>query len=141
MPSSQEAAVSMRFAFGMGATLLFASAGILERKRQRTRPDDDGVLMTVFVNVVVLGTVAAVMTWPTWDGAAMVSFLIGGVIGTVGGRTALLRGLRLIGPTRSSAFVTGAPGCRRHRRLDCPRRDLEFLEVLGGAIAISGLCG
>lgn len=131
--------VNIGFLFGFAAAIFFSSTSILVRIGQRTRPTDDGIFMTVFVNVVVLGAVAALATWPEWSTAAMVSFVIGGVIGTVGGRTALLRGVRLIGPSRSNAFLTGAPVVAAFGGWVALGETLSALEVLGGAIAIAGL--
>jgi drug/metabolite transporter (DMT)-like permease len=125
--------------FGVAAAFFFSSTSILVRIGQRTRPDDDGVFMSVLVNVLVLGGVAAMVTWPAWDTPAMVSFVIGGVIGTVGGRTALLRGIRLIGPSRSNAFLTGAPVVAAVAGWIALGETLTPLEVLGGAIVIAGL--
>lgn len=125
--------------FGLAAAFCFSSTTILVRIGQRTRPDDDGVFMSVLVNVVVLGLVAALASWPAWDSAAMVAFVIGGVIGTVGGRTSLLRGVRLIGPSRSNAFLTGAPVVAAVAGWLALGESLTPLEVLGGAIVIGGL--
>ncbi len=131
--------MNLGIVFGLAAAFCFSSTTIFVRIGQRTRPDDDGVFMSVFVNVLVLGAVAALVTWPAWDSAAMVSFVIGGVIGTVGGRTSLLRGVRLIGPSRSNAFVTGAPVVAAVAGWVALGETLTLIEVLGGAIVITGL--
>ncbi len=131
--------VNIGFVFGLAAAIFFSSTSILVRVGQRTRPDDDGVFMTVLVNVVALGAVAALVSWPQWDGEAMVAFVVAGVIGTVGGRTALLRAVRLIGPSRSNAFLTGAPVVAAIGGWLALDETLGPVEVLGGAIAISGL--
>jgi len=131
--------VNIGFAFGLAAALFFSSTTILVRIGQRTRPDDDGVFMSVFVNVVLLGFVATLVTWPAWDAAGIVSLVIGGVVGTVGGRTALLRGVRLIGPSRANAFITGAPAVAAVAGWVALGETLSPLEILGGAIVVSGL--
>lgn len=131
--------MNIGFGLGLAAAIFFSATSILVRVGQRSRPHDDGVFMTVFVNVVVLGGAAVLVTWPTWDTAAIVSFLIAGVIGTVLGRTALLRGVRLIGPSRSNAFLTGAPVVAALGGWIALNETLEPLEILGGAIAIGGL--
>ncbi len=123
----------------VAAAAFFSLTSILVRIGQRTRPDDDGVFMSVFVNVLVLGAAAAAVTWPPWNGPGIVSLLIGGVIGTVGGRTSLLRSVRLIGPSRSNAFVTGAPVVAAIGGWLALDEALTAIEMLGGAIVIGGL--
>jgi drug/metabolite transporter (DMT)-like permease len=131
--------MNMGFVFGIAAAFFFSSTSVLVHVGQRTRPDDDGVFMSVFVNVPILGAAAALATWPAWDTAAIVALVIGGVVGTVGGRTALLRGVRLIGPSRSNAFLTGAPVVAAIGGWLALNETLTALEVLGGAIVIIGL--
>ncbi len=63
--------------FGLLAAFSFSSTSVLVRIGQRTRPDDDGVFMSVLVNVVLLGLVAVFIDWPEWDTGAMVAFVIG----------------------------------------------------------------
>ncbi len=125
--------------YGVATALFFSSTSILVRIGQRTRPDDDGVFMSVFVNVVILAGVAAFVTWPAWDGPAIVSFVIGGLIGTVAGRTAMLRGVRLIGPSRANAFLTGAPAVAALTGWIALRETLTPLEIVGGVLVILGL--
>ena len=129
----------MGFILGLLAALSFSATSILARIGQRTRPNDDGVFISVFVNVVLLGVAAALTTWPAWDTAAMVSFVIGGVIGTVGGRTSLLRGVRLIGPSRSNAMVTGAPVVAAFAGWLVLGEHIRPVEMLGGALVIGGV--
>ena len=125
--------------FGLLAAFSFSSTSVLVRIGQRTRPDDDGVFMSVLVNVVLLGLVAVFIDWPEWDTGAMVAFVIGGVIGTVGGRTALLRAVRLIGPSRSNAFLTGAPVVAALGGWLALGETLTPLEMLGAAMVIAAL--
>lgn len=129
----------MGFALGLLAALSFSATSILARIGQRTRPNDDGVFISVFVNVALLGAFAAIVSWPKWDTAAFVSFVIAGVIGTVGGRTSLLRGVRLIGPSRSNAMVTGAPVVAAIAGWIALGERLQPVEVLGGALVIGGV--
>ena len=95
--------------------------------------------MSVFVNVVLLGLAAAVVTMPAWDGPAVAAFIVAGVIGTVGGRTALLRGVRLIGPSRSNAFLTGAPAVAAVAGWIVLGETLTVLEIFGGVVVVAGL--
>ncbi len=131
--------MNIGYVYGVASAVGYSVASILVRVGQRSRPDDDGVFMSVFVNVVVLGVAAAVVTRPSWDGAAMVSFMVGGVVGTVAGRTSLLRAVRLIGPSRSNAFVTGAPVAAAVGGWIVLNESITALEALGGVIVITGL--
>jgi len=134
-----ETGTDMGVFLGLAAAFFFSLTSILVRVGQRTRPNDDGVFMSVLVNVVVLGAAAIAVNRPPWSGEAMIAFVIGGIIGTVGGRTALLRGVRLIGPTRSNAFITGAPVVAALAGWVVLGETLTPLEMVGGAIVISGL--
>ncbi|MGA7272762.1 MAG: DMT family transporter [Acidimicrobiia bacterium] len=129
----------MGILFGLTAAFCFSLTSILVRVGQRTRPDDDGVFMSVLVNVIVLGVYARLVDWPAWDTPAMIAFFIGGVIGTVGGRTSLLRAVRLIGPSRSNAFLTGAPAVAALAGWLALNETLTPIELVGGAIVVAGL--
>jgi drug/metabolite transporter (DMT)-like permease len=124
---------------GLTAAFCFSLTSILVRVGQRTRPHDDGVFMSVLVNVVVLGIYATLVPWPTWDTPAMIAFIIGGVIGTVGGRTSLLRAVRLVGPSRSNAFLTGTPAVAALAGWLALGETLTPIEMLGGTIVALGL--
>lgn len=124
---------------GISAAFWFSLTSILVRVGQRNRPDDDGVFMSVLVNVVILTVAATLVDWPAWDRSAMVAFVIGGVIGTVGGRTSLLRAVRLIGPSRSNAFLTGAPVVAALGGWLVLGEKITPIELVGGAIVIAGL--
>lgn len=129
----------MGIVFGLTAAFCFSLTSILVRVGQRTRPHDDGVFMSVLVNVIVLGIYATLVPWPTWDTPAMIAFIIGGVIGTVGGRTSLLRAVRLIGPSRSNAFLTGSPAVAALAGWLALGETLTPIELLGGTIVALGL--
>lgn len=129
----------MGIVLGLTAAFCFSLTSILVRVGQRTRPHDDGVFMSVLVNVVVLGIYATLVPWPTWDTPAMIAFIIGGVIGTVGGRTSLLRAVRLVGPSRSNAFLTGTPAVAALAGWLALGETLTPIEMLGGTIVALGL--
>ena len=94
--------------------------------------------MSVLMNVVLLGLAATLVEWPEWNTGAMIAFIVAGVIGTVGGRPAL-RGVRLIGPSRSNAFLTGAPVVAAIGGWIVLGETLTIIEMLGAAIVIGAL--
>lgn len=129
----------MGWVFGIASAFFFASGSVLVRIGQRHRAKDDGVLMTVLVNVVVLSVTAIFATRPPWDWRGVLALLLGGVIGTVGGRSFNLRAVRLIGPSRASAFITGTPLMAAIVGWIVLGESLTALEALGGALVIGGL--
>ena len=124
---------------GIATGALFATGSVLARVGQRHRPQDDGVLMTVLMNVVVLGLVSLTVTAPDWSTAGVVGLAIGGVLGSFLGRFANLRAVRLVGPTRSSAFMTGTPLVAAIAGWLILGEEVALLDALGGLVVIAGL--
>jgi drug/metabolite transporter (DMT)-like permease len=124
---------------GITTGALFATGSVLARIGQRHRPQDDGVLMTVLMNVVVLGLVSLTVTAPEWSTAGVVGLAIGGVLGSFLGRFANLRAVRLVGPTRSSAFMTGTPLVAAIAGWLILGEEVALLDALGGLVVIAGL--
>ena len=124
---------------GITTGALFATGSVLARIGQRHRPQDDGVLMTVLMNVVVLGLVSLTVTAPEWSTAGVVGLAIGGVLGSFLGRFANLRAVRLVGPTRSSAFMTGTPLVAAIAGWLILGEEVAILDALGGLVVIAGL--
>ena len=124
---------------GITTGALFAAGSVLARIGQRHRPQDDGVLMTVLMNVVVLGLVSLTVTAPEWSTAGVVGLAIGGVLGSFLGRFANLRAVRLVGPTRSSAFMTGTPLVAAIAGWLILGEEVAILDALGGLVVIAGL--
>lgn len=129
----------MGFIFGLATAMFFAAGSILVRVGQRNRTGDDGVFMTVLVNVVALGIVASSVGAPVWDTSGILALMLGGVIGTVGGRTLILRAIRLIGPSRANAFMTGTPVVAAIAGWIILGESLTVVEAFGGLIVIMGL--
>jgi drug/metabolite transporter (DMT)-like permease len=124
---------------GIAGGFWFSVTSIFVRIGQRDARRDDGVFMSVLVNVLILGIAASLATRPEWNREAMVAFVIAGTVATVGGRSALLRGVRLIGPSRSNAFLTGAPAVAATAGWIALRETLSAVDVIGGLIVLSGL--
>lgn len=124
---------------GLMAGALFATGSVLARIGQRYRPSDDGLLMTILVNVLVLGAISLTVTPPEWDTSGVVGLAIGGVLGSVLGRYASLRGVRLVGATRTSAFMTGSPVVAAISGWIILGEEVGLLDGLGGLVVIAGL--
>jgi drug/metabolite transporter (DMT)-like permease len=118
---------------------LFAAGAVLARIGQRHRPKDDGLLMTVLVNVLVLGTISLTVEAPNWSTAGVFGLAIGGVLGSLMGRSANLRGVRLVGATRTSAFMTGTPLVAAVAGTLLLGEDVDFVDGIGGLLVITGL--
>lgn len=124
---------------GGAAAAIFAVGSIFFKIGQRTRPDDDGLFLSVLVNVVVLGAIASFLTWPEWDTAGFVGLLAGGLIGTVGGRWSSLKAIRIIGPSRANAFLTANPLVAAAVGWVVLGEGLGLQELIGGILVTVGL--
>lgn len=129
----------MGFVFGIGSAFFFALSSVLVRIGQRRRVDDDGVLMTVAVNVLVLGLAASFASRPAWNATGVAALLAAGVVGSVLGRSFNLRAVRLIGSTRASAFITGTPLMAALVGWIVLDESVSAIEAVGGLLAIGGL--
>ncbi len=129
----------MGIVLGLAAAVFFAAASIALRIGQRTRPHDDGLFMTVLVNVVVFALVVPFIDIPPWNIAGVVGLLVGGVVGTVFGRYSNLRSIRLIGPTRANAFLTANPVVSAIVGWIVLNEAVGPVEGLGGALVVYGL--
>lgn len=123
----------------MATGALFAAGAVLARIGQRHRPYDDGLLMTVLVNVLVLGTISLTVNAPNWSTAGVVGLAVGGVLGSLMGRAANLRGVRLVGATRTSAFMTGTPLVAAVAGSIMLGETVDLVDGIGGLFVIAGL--
>ena len=129
----------MGILFGLLTAASFAAGSVFAKIGQRTESDDDGVYTTLGVTVVLLGVAAAFAFKPPWSTSGFVALVVGGITGSVFGRTLILRAVRLIGPARSSAFTTGTPIAAALAGWVALGETVTLLEAMGGAITISGL--
>lgn len=123
----------------MATGALFAAGAVLARIGQRHRPYDDGLLMTVLVNVLVLGTISLTVNAPNWSTAGVVGLAVGGVLGSLMGRAANLKGVRLVGATRTSAFMTGTPLVAAVAGSIMLGETVDLVDGIGGLFVIAGL--
>ncbi len=99
----------MGIVLGLIAALCFGAASLLARVGMRSSPRDDGLYITIVVNVVLLGAIAIFVTKPPWDTRGVVALAAAGLVGVVAGRYANFRAIRYVGATRTSLFLTAAP--------------------------------
>lgn len=123
----------------MATGAFFAAGAVLVRVGQRHRPDDDGLLMTVLVNVLILGAISLTVAAPEWSTAGVVGLGVGGVLGSLMGRSANLRGVRLVGATRTSAFMTGTPLVAAVAGFLLLDESVDLVDGIGGLLVIAGL--
>ncbi len=124
---------------GLSGAFCFAAAAICFKFGQRSHPGDNGLFLSVLVNTVLLGVIAAFADWPQWDTAGVVGLMAGGIVGTVGGRSSLLKGIRAIGPSRSNAFLAGNPVVAAIAGWFVLSERLSTRELFGGALVVVGL--
>lgn len=99
----------MGLVFGLGSAALFGLGAICSRLGMRRRPHDDGLLMSLAINSLVIGAVLPLVRLAPWSWEGIVGFVVGGVLGTSLGRGASLKAVRRIGAARAQAFIVSAP--------------------------------
>ena len=129
----------MGFFLGVAAAAAFGGAAVLTRIGMRHRSNDDGVLMTVFVNVVALGVVALFAPIPEFDSRGIFAFVAAGILGTFLGRSSNLRAVRIIGPARANAFHTAAPLVSGLGGWLVLGEEIGLGAAIGAVIALAGL--
>lgn len=129
----------MGIALGLSAGVCFSMAAVMSRVGMRGRGRDDGVFMSILVNVVVLGSLTATVDLPRWSTEGAVALAVGGVLGTFGGRASNLRAVRLIGPTRAAAFLTAGPLVTAVVGWVVLDEGIGLLSAAGGSLVLGGL--
>jgi DME family drug/metabolite transporter len=94
---------------GLGSAAMFGLGAICSRLGMRGRPHDDGLLMSLAINSLVIAAVLPFVRLPQWKWEGIVGFVVGGVVGTSLGRGASLKAVRRIGAARAQAFIVSAP--------------------------------
>jgi drug/metabolite transporter (DMT)-like permease len=126
-------------ALGLASAVCFSSAAICFKIGQRTQVKDNGLWLSISINAVVLGAIVAFQTWPSWSLSGFIALVIGGVVGTVGGRSSNLKAVRFIGPSRANAFLTANPVVAAIGGWFFLDERLGLQEFAGGALVILGL--
>ncbi|MPZ54097.1 MAG: hypothetical protein GEU79_15430, partial [Acidimicrobiia bacterium] len=67
----------MGFLFGISAAAVFGLSAVLNRIGMRTRPDDDGLFMTVTLNVLILGVPILFIGLPQMTTVGLAAFAAG----------------------------------------------------------------
>lgn len=91
------------------------------------------------MNLLLLGVLTLTVDIPEWDTGGIVALSVGGVLGTFGGRSANLRAIRLIGPSRANAFLTGGPLVAAVAGWFVLDERVSVLSGVGGALVLGGL--
>jgi drug/metabolite transporter (DMT)-like permease len=129
----------MGIALGLSAAFWFGVGSMLIRVGMRTSPKDDGLWMTIAVNVLFLGVIGIFVSKPDWSTSGIAALAAAGVVGAVGGRSSNLRAIRHVGPTRASVFLMGTPMVAALAGWIVLDESLGLIDALGGALVISGL--
>ena len=81
----------MGIALGLSAAFFFGVSSMLARVGMRTSPRDDGLYMTIVVNVLVLGTIGVFVPKPDWSTTGVAALVAAGLVGMIAGRHSNLR--------------------------------------------------
>lgn len=129
----------MGIALALTSAGLFALQSIFIRIGQRVRRNDDGLFMSVSMNILVALVVLPFSSGAPWNWTAFLAFALAGIATTWLGRGTALRAIRLIGPARQSAFLISAPiftGIAGWVILD---ESPTTLQMAGGMLVLGGL--
>ncbi|MGI9648995.1 MAG: DMT family transporter [Acidimicrobiia bacterium] len=129
----------MGIVLGLSAALWFGVGSLLIRVGMRSSPKDDGLWMTIAVNVLFLSVIGFFVSKPDWTTTGLAALVAAGFIGVVGGRSSNLRAIRHVGPTRASVFLMGTPLVAAVAGWIVLDESLGPIDALGGVLVVSGL--
>lgn len=100
--------------FALLSATLFASNYVLAQLGMRQSDKDNGVFLSIIINVLVLGIVyGAVLLFRAepieWKSTAIFAFITAGLFTSLLGRTSLFSAIRSIGSSRAAAIKNAAP--------------------------------
>ncbi len=129
--------------FAMISAIGFALTYVLIRKGVRADDPDNGLMMTMLLNVALL-VVASVGLWvsvplPELHLEAVAWFIVAGLLGPLVGRNALFGGIRRIGSSRAAAIKNNAPVVTVVIAVVLLGERLSPPALLGALLVIAGL--
>lgn len=130
--------------FALLSALLFGANYVLAQIGMRTSPKDNGVYLSIMLNVVILSIVYVIFllfrTEPIpWKRSAILGFVIAGLFTTLLGRSSLFAAIRRIGSSRAAAIKNGAPIFTIIGAMFILGEKLSWLAGLGIAMVLAGL--
>lgn len=129
----------MGIALGLSAAFFFGVSSMLARVGMRTSPRDDGLYMTILVNVLVLGAIGVFVPKPDWSTTGVAALVAAGLVGMIAGRHSNLRAIRYVGATRASVFITATPVVTATVGWVVLDEPLGFVDALGGLLVMASL--
>ncbi|PSL50921.1 putative membrane protein [Salsuginibacillus halophilus] len=133
----------MGILLALGTAAGFAFSNIFIRLGMRKSPEDNGVFMTLIINILMM--VTALLTYRLLFTAVEVTlvgvgwFVLAGFFTTFIGRVTLFRSFRDIGPTRGTAIKNSAPMFTIFFAVLLFQEELELLPMTGALLVMAGL--
>lgn len=129
--------------FAMISAIGFALTYVLIRKGVRPDDPDNGLMITMLINVLIL-CVASVALWmvvppPELLPGAVAWFVVAGLLGPLVGRNALFGGIRRIGSGRAAAIKNNAPVVTVVTAVVFLGEELTLQAIAGATLVTSGL--
>lgn len=129
----------MGVALGLAAAFFFGASSMFARVGMRTSPRDDGLYMTIFVNVLTVGVIGVFVAKPDWSSTGVAALAAAGLVGMIGGRHTSLRAIRFVGATRASLFINATPVVTAAIGWFVLDEPLGLVDALGGLLVIGSL--
>lgn len=129
----------MAILIGLFSASCFGLNMVIIRKGMHTRPNDDGHFMSALVNVIVLAAVLPIIGTGSWNLGGVLAFMAAGSLTTFAGRGLSMHAVRLIGPTRQSVFLMGAPLVAAVGGVAFLSETITALQATGGVLIMGGL--
>ena len=99
----------MGVAIGLTSAMLFGLNAVFLKIGMRSRRLDNGLFMSVLINVLFLGAAMLFISLPAWSWEGFVGFVLAGLMTTWLGRGTSFMAVRLLGPVRQNAILVSAP--------------------------------
>lgn len=130
--------------FALLSAILFAANYILAQMGMRKSAKDNGVFLSIIINVLLLGIVYMLVlpfrTEPIpWKSSAIMGFIVAGLCTTLLGRITLFASIRNIGSSRAAAVKNGAPIFTIIGAYLILGETLSWLSAVGTVMVLAGL--